>query len=236
MTPFERAELYPQYFTVEHWLSKGLSQKDAELAVKHAKEDTSNIWMNDIYQVIVSDDMQGDKFPPLWHLSIKRRDKEVIHDWRDLQQIKNELIGPEHEGIELYPAESRLMDTANQYDCDGRRQRRGVGPFSWCTAQLRVRNSGARSTRGCARRSATRSVTCSPLKSGPYWLWKRSAPYSCTRARLSIFVSPIRCTRSNGGEGSLPTHCPGHRMSPVEDDEVMVGDLDFKDGLWRCTR
>lgn len=38
-----------------------------------------------------------------------------MHDWRDLQAIKNELVGPEHEAIELYPAESRLVDTANQY-------------------------------------------------------------------------------------------------------------------------
>jgi hypothetical protein len=49
------------------------------------------------------------------HLSIKRRDKLPIHDWRDIQRIKNELVGPEIEGMELYPAESRLVDTANQY-------------------------------------------------------------------------------------------------------------------------
>lgn len=49
------------------------------------------------------------------HLSIKRRDKSPIHDWRDLQRIKNELVGPEAEGVELYPAESRLVDSANQF-------------------------------------------------------------------------------------------------------------------------
>lgn len=49
------------------------------------------------------------------HLSIKDHDKSVRHDWRDMQRIKNELVGPEYEGIELYPAESRLVDTANQY-------------------------------------------------------------------------------------------------------------------------
>ena len=38
-----------------------------------------------------------------------------IHDWRDFQRIKNELIGEEYEGVELYPAESRRVDTANQY-------------------------------------------------------------------------------------------------------------------------
>lgn len=49
------------------------------------------------------------------HLSIKRNDRREIRDWRDFQRIKNELVGPEWEGIELYPAESRLVDAANQY-------------------------------------------------------------------------------------------------------------------------
>lgn len=49
------------------------------------------------------------------HLSIKRNDRDPIHDWRELQRIKNELCGPEAEAIELYPAESRLVDIANQY-------------------------------------------------------------------------------------------------------------------------
>jgi hypothetical protein len=53
--------------------------------------------------------------PPLIHLSIKRHDKLPIHDWRDLQRIKNELIGAEDEAVEIYPAESRLVDAANQY-------------------------------------------------------------------------------------------------------------------------
>jgi hypothetical protein len=48
-------------------------------------------------------------------LSIKRRDRSPLHDWRDLQRIKNEVIGLEREAVELYPAESRLVDTANQY-------------------------------------------------------------------------------------------------------------------------
>ena len=51
----------------------------------------------------------------LWHLSIKRNDREAFHDWRVMQQIKNAICGREAEAIELYPAESRLVDTANQY-------------------------------------------------------------------------------------------------------------------------
>lgn len=49
------------------------------------------------------------------HLSIKRNDRLPIHDWRDLQRIKTEVLGPEVEAVELYPAESRVVDTANQY-------------------------------------------------------------------------------------------------------------------------
>jgi hypothetical protein len=52
---------------------------------------------------------------PMTELSVKRQDRAAVHDWRDLQRIKNELVGPEHEAFEIYPAESRLVDTANQY-------------------------------------------------------------------------------------------------------------------------
>lgn len=70
------------------------------------------VWLNNLYRVNirpVSDD------PPLVHVSIKRLDKAPVHDWRHFQRIKNELIGPECEAVELYPAESRLVDGANQY-------------------------------------------------------------------------------------------------------------------------
>ena len=74
------------------------------------------VWLCKEYQVTI------DKTPRhafrnqvVWHLSIKRRDKEPIHDWRDLQEIKNQLCGPEIEAMEIYPAESRKVDSANQY-------------------------------------------------------------------------------------------------------------------------
>ena len=53
--------------------------------------------------------------PPFVHLDIRRLDGSDCKNWRELQQIKNEIIGPEHEAVELFPAESRLVDTANQY-------------------------------------------------------------------------------------------------------------------------
>lgn len=67
------------------------------------------VWLNEIYQVNVR------RSESMVHLSIKRRDKAPVTDWRHKQQIKNQLVGAECEGIELYPAESRLVDTANQY-------------------------------------------------------------------------------------------------------------------------
>jgi hypothetical protein len=50
----------------------------------------------------------------IW-LSIKRRKKETVHDWRELWRIKNELIGPNREAMEIYPSVERVVDTANQY-------------------------------------------------------------------------------------------------------------------------
>lgn len=70
-------------------------------------------WTNSRYQVFIRRDETENG--ELVHLSIKRNDKLPIHDWRDLQRIKNEILGPEEEAMELYPSESRLLDGANQY-------------------------------------------------------------------------------------------------------------------------
>lgn len=71
------------------------------------------VYANDKYQVVVRE--VKCEWGDMLHLSIKRLDREPIHDWRDLQEIKNQLVGPEHEGVELYPAEGRRVDTSNQY-------------------------------------------------------------------------------------------------------------------------
>jgi hypothetical protein len=91
-TPFEKATLHPDV----------------------AKEGFDQCWKNSRYTVLVRymKDTYGDD---LVHLSVKRNDKNPMHDWRDMQRIKNEILGDEEEAMELYPAESRLVDTANQY-------------------------------------------------------------------------------------------------------------------------
>ena len=74
----------------------------------------AKVFQNDLYEVAVRRD-EPPGLPALVHLSIKRRDKAPVRDWRHMQRIKNELLGAECEAVELYPAESRLVDSANQY-------------------------------------------------------------------------------------------------------------------------
>lgn len=93
----------------------GITRKQAKEQYNRLKAD--EIWCNDKYQVNI-DFTPDHNFGPdvaLVHLSIKTLDKSAIHDWRDFQEIKNALCGAECEGIEIYPAESRLLDAANQY-------------------------------------------------------------------------------------------------------------------------
>jgi len=74
---------------------------------------------NNFYQVIIREVMPKDDCvdqpPNMVYLSIKSNDQSARHDWRHFQRIKNELVGPECEAIELYPAQSRCVDASNQY-------------------------------------------------------------------------------------------------------------------------
>jgi hypothetical protein len=74
-----------------------------------------DVYKNDLYTVHRRHVRDREGWPAMVHLSIRRNDREPCRDWRHLQQIKNELVGPEHEGVELYPAEDRKVDTANQF-------------------------------------------------------------------------------------------------------------------------
>jgi len=70
----------------------------------------AELWVNDRYVVSVT------RHPDGWVrlLSIRRQDRLPDVPWRHLQRIKNQLAGDEAEALELFPAESRLVDTANQ--------------------------------------------------------------------------------------------------------------------------
>lgn len=83
---------------------------------KAVGEQPDEIWKNDLYEVFVYKQTTVDKddIPMTW-LSIKRIDRAAITDWRHFQFIKNQICGHEAEAVQLYPAESRLVDGSNQY-------------------------------------------------------------------------------------------------------------------------
>lgn len=84
--------------------------------LRAAVADDIELWANDLYQVHIVRWPANEAIScPIVQLSIRRVDRQAARDWRHFQQIKNELVGPECEAVELYPAESRLVDTANQF-------------------------------------------------------------------------------------------------------------------------
>lgn len=52
---------------------------------------------------------------------------------------------------------------------------------------------------------------------------------------LEMWGELVACRTCGGGEGSLPTECPGVRMTPAEEGRVYAAVLDFVDGAWKST-
>lgn len=112
MKPFEPADIPPEYRTVGAYMNTfHVCYEEA----KHMRDLMlqEKFFINDTYQVNTS--TVKTPFGPVLHLSIKRLDNTPCHDWNDFQKIKNFFAGPECEGIELFPAESRLTDCAHQW-------------------------------------------------------------------------------------------------------------------------
>lgn len=68
-----------------------------------------NIYENNLYHVEITYSQ------PFIHINIHRHDGKPCAEPRHFQAIKNELVGVEYEAVELFPAESRLVDTSNEY-------------------------------------------------------------------------------------------------------------------------
>jgi hypothetical protein len=99
--------------------ANGATKSDAQEAWEREKirEKRVENYRNEMYHAMIDKHDEhgfGDDII-VWTLSIKRHDREPICDWRDFQEIKNQLCGEQAEGMMLYPAESRVVDTANQY-------------------------------------------------------------------------------------------------------------------------
>lgn len=108
-----------QHF-VEYDVNAG-SCGDATLAAAHKAHHENpalnQYFENNIYAVhrTLIQARDGSGFADIVHLSIRRIDREPVRDWRDLQRIKNELVDPEALAIEVFPPESFLVDTSNQF-------------------------------------------------------------------------------------------------------------------------
>jgi hypothetical protein len=117
----------------------GVTVEEATRALEDEKKQ-EQIWVNEKYQVAVRR-FNHEKFGLCLQINIRRRDGNVIfRDWREFQKIKNQLADPEFEAIEIYPAESRLVDTSNKYQlwviCD----RNFRWPFGWTSRDVRDEN------------------------------------------------------------------------------------------------
>lgn len=85
-----------------------------EVAKRYDEAMSTETWLNLDVQVAVRRHPIGNGHDFV-HLSCHRLDRKPIRDWRIMQQIKDEILGPECEAVELFPAQSRLVDTANEF-------------------------------------------------------------------------------------------------------------------------
>ena len=115
---FGEAHYPPETFDRRRVMEQfGLTEKEAKRQIERLKR--QQVFRSSYYQVAVEriENMRkgGGSAPYLIELSIKRNDRGAIIDWRELQRIKNAIVGEESEAVQLFPAESRVVDTANQY-------------------------------------------------------------------------------------------------------------------------
>ena len=92
-TPFEKGVLppLPEVSVMQEQAdSSGVTLEEVISTYESIAREES-VLINSRYQVNIR--KIGDT---MVHLSIKRRDKAPVHDWRDLQRIKNEVVGPEN--------------------------------------------------------------------------------------------------------------------------------------------
>jgi hypothetical protein len=70
---------------------------------------------NNRYVVMIDDKAKTDKGIAILAMIQMHGDTPIPNHWRELQNIKNELFGPETIGVEFFPAESQLVDAHNIY-------------------------------------------------------------------------------------------------------------------------
>jgi hypothetical protein len=118
---------------IAHAKSHGMTTDQAKR--QYRRQLSAEWWGSEKYTVChYRDGAHG--FDPTWtlhHLSIHRRDRAPCTDWREFQLIKTTVLGDDAEAVQLYPAEDRVVDGANEYhlwslfDGDGKALRWPLG-------------------------------------------------------------------------------------------------------------
>lgn len=114
--PLERIEAPPlSEADVALLMSEHSCSREDAVRVLSADKGAAEYWQNSVFLVVKY--RLGDDW---FRLRIEARDGQPIaRDWPLFQEIKNQLLGPECEALELYPAESRTVDEANMYHLYG---------------------------------------------------------------------------------------------------------------------
>lgn len=118
------------------------NQVDSLAKTLRSDESDMEVWKNGLYTVIKSRlqaDPNNPDSPRMVHLSIRRNDRSTAKDWRHFQKIKNQLVGDNAEGVELYPSEERMVDTSNQYHLWCIEAPAGFG-FGWFDGRITTSN------------------------------------------------------------------------------------------------
>ncbi len=83
----------PAFFKRYYGFVPDLMQKLYLIEKTIQESNALRVFANDVYRVKMR------KSPPFVHLDLSRHDGQPITRWRDQQQIKNGLVGPECEGV-----------------------------------------------------------------------------------------------------------------------------------------
>ena len=113
--PLERNYVKKMYKnSKKSYLEAGLKEYPSMNQIKRMLQcvNEDEIWRNTLYEAHVRCmDIEGG----FYHISLKNNERTTDISWQHKQWIKNDILGNEYEGVELFPAESRMVNTANQY-------------------------------------------------------------------------------------------------------------------------
>ena len=107
---------------------------DVQSAIDYVRQNASSLNIDKDRICLVAFSAGG----PMLHLTIIPQDGAPVTRWDDLQRIKNEVIGPECEAVQLFPAEGRLQDTVNAYHLFALADRGRRFPFGWQHRDVRA--------------------------------------------------------------------------------------------------